>query len=112
MSRNGILLIRRQSILEREDHDRTLPVFCADRELVYSVLKDAMDRWVSEAKPGKWNEPGNFYQYANGLGKARTNSHLFIGPESIPYVTPEQAIRDAGYVFLIDYINGKIETVK
>jgi len=89
-----------------------VPIFCSDRELVYAVLTEAMEIWLNTAKSGVFINTLAFYRSAESMGRKRINAPIFIGPESIPYSTPEKDIQNASYAFRVDFENGRIETVK
>ena len=116
MQKNGILFIK-ETIFKGTDLEHTtrelyLPIFHEDREFVNSVLTDAMDTWNQRDDKKPYDESVVFYEIADSIGRERTKSHLFIGPESIPYETPDSILEHAAYVFTPNFEDGTIVTLK
>ena len=116
MRKNGILFIK-ETIFKGTDLEHTtrelyLPIFHEDREFVKSVLTDAMDTWKQRENKKPYDYSLAFYEIAAAIGRERTKSHLFIGPESIPYETPDSILEQAAYVFTPNYQDGTIVTLK
>ena len=99
-------------VINKRDQTLYLPIFHNDREFAYSVLTETMERWKPRETKSPFKDGVDFYEIADAIGRGRSKSHLFIGPESIPYETPDSIISNASYVFAIDFEEGKIVVVK
>jgi len=90
-----------------------LPIFHQDRDFVYSVLTDSMNIWKQQDKKNSAdNDHLVFYKIADAVGRERTKSQIFIGPESIPYENLELIISNRPYVFTVDFEEQKIILLK
>ena len=108
--KNGILFLA-QTYNEHTIQELTLPIFHEDRELVNSILTDAMNVWLHlETKNSLWPHVG-FFNTVESLGRKRTKSQVFIGPEST-YETLDSVIKNRPYVFTVDFNEGKIIKLK
>jgi len=116
MRKNGILFIKETNFkgtdLEHTTRELYLPIFHEDREFVNSVLTDAMDTWKQRENKKPYDYSLAFYEIAASIGREMTKSHLFIGPESIPYETPDSILEHAAYVFTVDFETQKIIALK
>ena len=116
MHKNGILFLKetldKGTVLEHTIRELYLPIFYEDREFVNSVLIDAMNAWKLLETKRSYRSLEDFFTIADSLGRKRSRSHLFIGMESVPYETPDSIIRDAAYVFGVDFENQKIVSMK
>lgn len=84
-----------------------LPIFCADRELVFDILCVAMDAWKKREQHTPRDDAFDFYMIAEQLGRTRTGCEgCFIGPEAVRYSD------EAQYVFTADYENGRIVRIR
>jgi hypothetical protein len=100
--------------------DMYLPIFCKDRELAYSVLNDAMKKWVESEKRDHWNYATSFHRIVDKLGTERrgTGPHdcpLFLSLEAVSqqcFGGVDSACKDADYIFAVDFENQKIVTLK
>lgn len=114
--KTGILFVKKiiyeHTILEQTIQELFLPIFHEDREFVYSVLTDAMEKWKPKTGDDSFSSVQDFYEIADAIGQQRSNSHLFIGPESIPFETLDSIIKNQPYVFTVDYENRKIVSMK
>jgi hypothetical protein len=99
-------------VINKSDHDLYLPIFHDDREFVYSVLMESMERWKPREAKLHFHESLDFYEIADAIGRERTKSHLFIGPESVPYENQDSIVSHALYVFAVDFLGRKIVVVK
>jgi hypothetical protein len=89
-----------------------LPIFHENREQVHSILIDAMDSWELRKNEVSFYPLQDFFSIVETLGRERTRSHLFIGPESVPFETLQTAIRDRPFVFTVDFERKKIISLK
>lgn len=96
-------------------HDMYLPIFNEKRELVLSVLTDAVKKWGEPDRKSQERDSIDFYQIADALGRQRSGSHLFLGAEA---VSPqclggvESACEDALFIFAVDFEKRKIIALK
>lgn len=116
MQKTGILFTKetvfKGTDLEHTTRELYLPIFHEDREFVKSVLTDAMDTWKQRENKKSCDYSVVFYEIADAIGRERTKSHLFIGPESIPYETPDSIFEHAAYVFTPNFEDGTIVILK
>ena len=70
-----------------------------------------MERWQPPGKADPFYDRLDFYECADRLGKERTGTHLFLGPEFVPFA-PDAVFCDAAYVFTVDFAEKKIVVVK
>jgi hypothetical protein len=93
-----------------------LPVFSSDRELVFSVLSEAMRTCEISEQEFYGIYSHDFFNIAESLGRKRMNSsHSFIGPEDVIglwFDTVEEAYNKAGYIFEPDFKERKINLLK
>jgi hypothetical protein len=93
--------------------ERYLPIFNEDRAFVYSVLMDTMGQMKLREKKDPYDLHYNFCRIADALARDRKNEFpIFIGPESIMYATLESVLKSAPFVFMPDFENEKIVTLK
>ena len=102
--------------------DLYLPIFHNDRNFALSVLTDAMKIWSSKEREiplfpscAFQKSSCEFYEIADDLGKERSKSPIFIGPEAVSDQClggVEYACKHASYIFFVDFWNRKIETIK
>ena len=98
-------------VINNRDQIHYLPIFHEDREFAYSVLTEAMDRWKSIERKGSSFDSADFYGIADAIGRERSKSPIFIGPESV-YETLDSIISNESYVFAVDFEERKIVVVK
>ncbi|WP_321505674.1 hypothetical protein [uncultured Methanoregula sp.] len=92
-----------------------LPIFQDDRVFVFSVLTDAMKKWGEIEKKSQRRDPTVFYEIADTLGKERSRSHIFLGPEAVSEQClggKEYACKNALYFFAVDFKEKKIIPLK
>lgn len=95
--------------------DMYLPIFHEDREYAFSVLTDSMKKWSETEKRSKRQDSIVFYEIADTLGKERSVSHIFLGPEAASQQClggVEYACEHALYIFAVDFDEKKIITLK
>ena len=81
--------------------DLLLPVFHEVRDIAFSVLVEAMEKWKNR-RVNDSKDPAEFYRIAVDLGKERWGSHCFIGPEAVWAKSLKSAVGDAAYAFRVD----------
>ena len=99
-------------ILENANQTLYLPVFHKNRNFVYEVLTNAILQLKPGEKEGRFHQGTDFFEMADAIGRDKSGSDLFIGPESIPYETPASIIATAEFVFAVNFQDRKIVIVK
>ena len=101
--------------INNSHQDMYLPIFHEDREFVSSILLEAMKKWEETDTKSHRRDSVLFYEIADNLGKERSCSHIFIGPEAASQVClggVEYACKNSLYIFSVDFKNKKIITLK
>lgn len=98
-------------VINKRDHALYLPIFHEDREFAYSVLTEAMDRWKPKERKGSSFDSVDFYEIADAIGREKSKTPVFIGPESV-YETFDSIIRHESYVLAVDFEERKIVIMK
>lgn len=91
-----------------------LPIFHKDREFVLSVLTDAMKKWGENERKSLGRESIEFFEIADDLGRKRSRSQLFLGPEAASEQClggVEYACKNALYIFGADFEEKRIVTL-
>jgi hypothetical protein len=99
-------------VINTRDQTLYLPIFHDDRDFAYCVLTETMERWKPRETQSPFNDGVDFYEIADAIGREKSKSHIFIGPESIPYETPDSIISHASYVFAVNFEDRKIVIMK
>lgn len=95
--------------------DMYLPIFQEDRMFVFSVLTDAMKKLGETEKKSQNRDSIVFYEIADTLGRERSDSHIFLGPEAVSEQClggEEYACKNALYIYAVDFKEKRIITMK
>ncbi len=92
-----------------------LPIFNEDRELVLSVLTEAMKKLDDVEVKSPEQQSRAFYEIADDMGRQRSSKGIFLGPEAASEQClggVEYACKNALFIFAVDFNEKRIVTLK
>ena len=84
-----------------------LPIFHADRDIAFSVLKKALETCEKRRNADTENSV-RYFDIANILMRKVTKSIGFIGPQPMWGESREEAFKNVSYAFKVDLVKQRI----